>query len=80
MSEVLTHDELKERYCGEWVLIAYEKRDQGTNIIRGEVVAHSKERDEVYRALLTVKARKITIEYLGEIPNDIVFLPPFFLD
>ena len=68
MSAVLTYDEIKQQYPDEWLLIADAIMDDEMNIIRGKVVAHSKDRDEVYRALLTVPGKRISIEYTGEPP------------
>ena len=68
MSVVLTYKEIKQRYPDEWLLIADAVMDDEMNIVRGKVVAHSKDRDEVYRALLTVPGQRISIEYTGEAP------------
>ena len=68
MSVVLTYDEIKQQYPDEWLLIADAEMDEEMNILRGKVVAHSKDRDEVYRSLLTVPGRRISIEYTGEPP------------
>ena len=70
MSAVLTYDEIKQQYPDEWLLIADAQMDDEMNILRGKVVAHSKDRDVVYRALLTVPGRRISIEYTGEPPAD----------
>ncbi|HEX4951256.1 MAG TPA: hypothetical protein VFZ34_31655 [Blastocatellia bacterium] len=68
MSTVLTYDEIKERFPDKWLLIADAEMDDEMNILRGKVVAHSKDRDEVYRALLTVPGKRISIDYTGEPP------------
>jgi hypothetical protein len=68
MSAVLTYDEIKEQFPDEWLLIADAEMDDEMNILRGKVVAHSKDRDEVYRALLTVPGKRISIEYTGDAP------------
>jgi hypothetical protein len=49
MPEVLTLEEMRCRYDGEWVMIAYTKIDPETNeVLQGEVLAHSRNSQEVY--------------------------------
>ena len=71
MSEVLSYEEIKKRYPDEWLLIAEPVLDDEDNIVSGQVVAHSRNRDEVYRAILTVPGDHIAIEYTGEWPEDL---------
>ena len=52
------------------MLIGYEELDDDLNVLRGEVLAHSVHRDEVYQRLLSLKEKRIAIEYLGAIPED----------
>jgi ParB-like chromosome segregation protein Spo0J len=70
MAEVLTLEEMKQRYNGEWLLIFCTEVDDAWNLIRGEVLAHSLDRDEVEKALATTTAKVTTIEYVGDIPED----------
>ncbi|WP_293128080.1 hypothetical protein [Microcoleus sp. bin38.metabat.b11b12b14.051] len=70
-AEILTLAEIRERYPCEWVLIADTESDDLWNVIRGEVLAHSPERDEIDRALTKFPdIRSISIEYTGPIPDD----------
>lgn len=62
--------EIQERYRGEWVLIEYTKLDDELNVLEGEVIAHSPNRDEIYELQRGMKGRKLAIEYLGEIPEE----------
>lgn len=75
MSEVLTIEDIKRRYEGEWVLIACSEVDDDLNVIRGEVIAHSPDRDLIYRQLLSKKIQRqrkpLAIEYAGEFPKDL---------
>lgn len=69
--EILTATEIRDRYPREWVLIADTESDDLWNVIRGEVLAHSPEREEIDRALTKFKdIRSISIEYTGPIPDD----------
>jgi len=72
MAELMSIRQIREKYPGEWLLVGYEELDDELNIIRGEVLAHSPHKEEVYRHLLSLKGRKVSIEYAGEMPEDLV--------
>ncbi len=40
MTELMSVQEIQEKYAGEWLLIGYEELDDELNVIRGEVLAH----------------------------------------
>ena len=61
--------EIRKCYKGEWVLIEYTELDDELNVVEGKVVAHSKDREEIYKAQIELKGKKLAIEYLGEIPE-----------
>lgn len=71
MGQIMSVETIREQHDGEWVLIAYTELDEEMRVIRGEVLAHSRDRDEIYRRLLTVKGRQVAVEYMGEIPEDL---------
>lgn len=73
MGEILTLSEMRDRYPDEWLLIAYEELDDDLVVVRGEVVAHSLDRDEVYRQLGNFKGQSLAIEYFGEVSEDVAF-------
>ncbi len=75
MAEILSFEEMKKRYYGEWLLIAHTEMDEDMNVIRGEVLAHSSDRDEVYRAISSREGRSVAIEYVGDIPSDYAVMP-----
>lgn len=76
MSEILTLEEMKHRYYGEWLLVACTEIDNEMNPIRGEVIAHSLDRDTIYDAIATqqhnhatqknLPSRTLAIEYVGD--------------
>ena len=70
MGQVMSMQEIRDGFAGEWVLIGYEELDDDLNVLRGEVLAHSVHRDEVYQRLLSLREKRIAIEYLGAIPED----------
>ncbi len=70
MGKILTIEEIKRRYDGEWVLIAHEKLDENFEILNGEVLAHALDADTIYRSLALAKGREASIEYMGKVPAD----------
>lgn len=71
IGEILTAAEIRDRYPREWVLIADTESDDLWNVIRGEVLAHSPQREEIDRALTKFKdVRSISIEYTGPIHDE----------
>ncbi|MEG4505324.1 hypothetical protein QUA81_15915 [Microcoleus sp. F6_B4] len=71
ISQILSLEEIRHLYPSEWVLIAYTELDEDLNVIRGEVLAHSPERDLLYNNALSRKGKSVAIEYTGPIPEDL---------
>jgi len=69
--EILTIAEIRSRYPREWVLIADTESDEHWNVIRGEVLVHSPDRDFVDKSLADFDhITSIAIEYTGPLPED----------
>lgn len=73
-AEILSYEEIEQRYDGEWVLIAYTEVDRNLKPIAGEVIAHSTDRDEVYNALGDRGNRGVAIECFVRMPEDMAFM------
>jgi DNA repair exonuclease SbcCD ATPase subunit len=73
-SEILTLEEIQEKYPQQWVMIAYNERDEYLNVIRGEVLAYSPDCDEIEDYLPNRKGRAVAIEYTGPIPDDLAVM------
>ena len=61
-------EELKKRYKDEWLLVKITMTDEQDRLIEGEVLLHSKNRDEIYEAQKNLK-EYLYITYLGEMPK-----------
>jgi hypothetical protein len=70
MNEVLPIEEIRSRFESEWVLIEDPETDEHLNVIRGRVVHHSRDRDEVYRKAVSLRPRRSAVIYTGEIPEE----------
>ena len=71
MSEVLDIDEINRRFASQWVLIDEPEVDEHLNVIRGKVVFHTKDRDELDRKMLRLKLKRGARFYTGPFPPDI---------
>lgn len=74
MSEILSWEQMTQRFYGEWLLIVEAELDEHMGIIRGQVLAHSLKQDDIYNALSLRQGRSASIEYAGEIPEDLAFI------
>lgn len=48
MSQIMSFEEIKQNYDGEWVLISYTETDENLQVIKGKVVAHSTNKEDIY--------------------------------
>jgi hypothetical protein len=72
MAEVLTLEEMRRRYDGEWVMIAYTETDPETyEVLRGQVLAHSLDSQEVYAAMDLAQGRGVAFEFFGRVPENV---------
>lgn len=70
----MTLEEIKQRYPGEWVLIEFAELDEELRVVEGEVIAHSSNKDEIYKKLLELENEKIAIEFTGDMPKEPAYL------
>jgi len=59
---------IKRKYKNEWLLIKVTAEDEKDQPIEGEVILHSKNRDEIYEAQKKLK-EYLYITYSGEMPK-----------
>ncbi len=69
---VQTLSTLKRRYPKEWLLLTDVTADELTRPVKGKLVAHSKNRDDIYDRLARIRAKSTCVTYTGEIPKDLV--------
>ena len=63
---------LKHRYPKEWLLLIDVTADELTRPVKGKLVIHSKNRDDIYDRLSRVRAKSTCVTYAGKIPKDLV--------
>ncbi|MBM4083453.1 MAG: hypothetical protein FJ272_01550 [Planctomycetes bacterium] len=60
--------EVEARYLDEWIAIEVTETNAKGDPVRGVLIAHSKDRDEVEDAIMRSNARDIMTFYNGEVP------------
>lgn len=63
--------EIVKSFKDEWVLIDVKEVNKDFNLKEGDVIAHAKDKEQIYRKLLELRPRNFSIEYTGKIPEDI---------
>lgn len=75
MSAYMTMAEIEAKYPDEWVLVDRLKKGRDGFALGGVVVAHSSDRDVVYRAAESLPIpRDVAIFHTGPIPEDAIFI------
>lgn len=72
---LLTTEQMKTRYPSQWLLVTEYELDASTSLRKGRVVAHSKDRDEIHRALKKHRGN-LGIHFTGRVPQDTVVVFP----
>lgn len=74
MAEFLNIDELKSHYDGEWGLIGDPVANESLAVVRGKLLSHSGNRDQVYRKAQELKSAHSAIHLFGHLPKDAVIV------
>ena len=62
-------EEIRQQFKDEFVLIEVTKTDESddTEILEGNVLAHSQDREEILALMVESPAKYVTVEWCGEI-------------
>jgi hypothetical protein len=66
---VLTREQMKASYPDQWLLVTDCELDPSTSLHKGRVVAHSKDRGEIHRALKK-HSGNLCIYFTGSLSRD----------
>ena len=72
MNQVMTMTEIETQFDNEWILVEAPVFDSDGEVVRGKVLWHSKDRDEVYRRDLEMRPRNAAYLYTGPTPENIL--------
>jgi hypothetical protein len=66
MADILTRRDIEAQFSGEWILLEDPQTDEHLTVQSGKVLAHSKDRDEVYRQLVALRPKRFAMLYAGK--------------
>lgn len=66
--------EIKKKYRNQWVLVEFSKLDKDLQVKDGKVLAHASNKEDIYKALLGTRGKNVSIEYCGQLPEDLVVM------
>jgi hypothetical protein len=66
---LLTKEKIKTKYPKQWLLLEDYELDASTTLRKGRVIANSKDRDEIHRAL-KMHTGNLCIHFTGTLPPD----------
>jgi hypothetical protein len=69
VAETLTLAEIETQFQGEWVLLGDPITDADLTVRGGVLLAHSKDRDEVYRQAVLLRPKRFAVLYNGTVPE-----------
>ena len=67
-------EEIKRKYSGQWVLIEYDELDVNLEVKRGQVLAHSSNKEEIYKALSKTVGKNVSVDFVGPVPPDLAVM------
>ncbi len=70
MEHEMTVEDIRAQFDGEWVLIEDPQTNEALEVVRGKVLHHGKDRDEVYREAVARRPKRSAILYTGLMPED----------
>ena len=68
MNALLSLAEMGDQFDSEWILVDEPVLDESNNVQAGSVLAHSKDRDEVYRTAAALRPKRFAVLYTGTAP------------
>ncbi len=74
---LLTKEQMKAKYPDQWLLVTDYELDPATSLRKGRVIAHSKGREDIHRALKG-HVGNLCIHFTGSLPRDtgVLFVCP----
>ena len=72
MSEMMTPAEMKDQFDSEWVLVGDPVFNEQMELIRGKVLFHSGDKEEVYRKDREIHPRSAAYVYTGPNPENVL--------
>lgn len=72
MKKIMTLKEIYTKFPDEWIFVKDPKFGKSSEVKKGEVLFHSKDRDEMYRKAIEFGPKHSAFLYTGSIPKGTV--------
>jgi hypothetical protein len=72
MSQVMTMAEIEKSFDSEWVLVGDPEFNNRMEVVRGKVLHHSKDKEEVYRKDQEIHPKSAAYVYTGPTPENVL--------
>jgi hypothetical protein len=72
MSQVMTMAEMEKGFDSEWVLVGDPEFNERMEVVRGKVLFHSKDKEEVYRRDQEIHPESAAYVYTGPTPENVL--------
>jgi len=69
-----TAAQIEEQFEAEWILVGDPETNDALEVQCGEVLWHSKDRDEVYRKAVELRPKRFAMLYTGKMPQETAIL------
>ena len=66
----MTLQEMETEFDSEWILVGDPETNESLEVMRGTVLCHSKDRDEVYRVAVKLGLKYMAVLYTGKMSPD----------
>jgi hypothetical protein len=70
MHPLLEITDIERQFPSEWILVGNPCTNDRLEVLSGEVLAHSRDRDEVYRQAIALRPGRFAMLYTGTMPKD----------
>lgn len=69
---IMTISEIQTQFSSEWILLEDPETTETLEVKSGNVLWHSKDRDELYRKARELRPKHSAILYTGQLPEEMV--------
>ena len=69
---IMTISEIQTQFASEWILLEDPETTETLEVKSGNVLWHSKDRDELYREARELRPKHSAILYTGQLPEEMV--------
>lgn len=69
MENILTISEINAHFASEWVLLDEPQTNEASEVLSGNLIYHSPDRDAVYRKAVELRPKHFAVLFTGTIPD-----------